>query len=96
MAFAHQGLEPKPPFGVAPPPPAPTGQSVAGAASKAADPAVDASPSPIGLSPRATRAILDIGALARAALMSGKASEAPEPEHTPNGVPESTGSVGSR
>ena len=51
MVFAHQGLEAKPPFGVATPPPAP-GEPAASAAAKAGQPSVEASPPRIGLSPR--------------------------------------------
>ncbi len=63
MVFAHQGLEAKPPFGVAAPAAPAPGTTVA--AKAAPEPA---SPPPIGLSARATKAILDIGDLAREAL----------------------------
>ena len=63
MVFAHQGLDAKPPFGVAAPAAPAPGATVA--AKAAPEPA---SPPPIGLSPRATKAILDIGDLAREAL----------------------------
>jgi len=92
MVFAHQGLEPKPPFGVPAPPP-PTGP-VAGAAATAA---ADVAPQLIGLSPRATKAILDIGDLARQALKSGQTSAAPEaePGAAATGVAEMRGAAGS-
>jgi penicillin-binding protein 1A len=63
MVFAHRGLEPKPPFGVAPPaaPAAPVAQVEAKPAEAAAAPF-------IALSPRTSRAILDIRELARGAL----------------------------
>jgi penicillin-binding protein 1A len=88
MVFAHQGLDAKPPFGVAPPPaPAPSAPA-AGPVAKAAPEAGEPSPEPIGLSPRATRAILDIGDLAREALKSSQTSAAPEAERAavPGGV----------
>jgi len=92
MVFAHQGLETKPPFGVAAPPPAP---SQPAASAKAAQPSVEASQPPIGLSPRATKAILDIGDLARQAL-GGRMSAAPqaEPEADPSGLAAMRASVG--
>src|SRR5271165_3084290 len=72
MVFAHQNLEPKPPFGVAAPPPtsASSAPAAGAAVAKAAPAAAEAAPQPIGLSPRATKAILDIGDLAREALKS--------------------------
>ncbi len=90
MVFAHQGLETKPPFGVpAPPPP---NQPAAGASATAA---ADAAPQVIGLSAQATRAILDIGDLARRASKSGQTSAAPqaEPGAAPTGVAEMHGAV---
>jgi hypothetical protein len=89
MVFAHQGLETKPPFGVAPlPAPAPSAPSTPGAVAQAAPDAAQATPQPIGLSPRATRAILDIGNLTREALKSSRTSAAPEAERDapPTGV----------
>ncbi len=73
MAFAHQGLEPKPPFGVAAPAPA-SGARAAVAAGKAASGNDEASPPSGALSARATKAILDIGDLARQAQRSLQAS----------------------
>jgi penicillin-binding protein 1A len=70
MAFAHQGLETKPPFGVAPPPPS---QKPAVAQAPAQSAPEDAA-SRIAFSPRATRAIHDIADLARAALRRSRAS----------------------
>ena len=93
MVFAHQGLEAKPPFGVAAPPPAP-GEPAASA--KAAQPSVEASLPPIGLSPRATRAILEIGGLAREALRGRTAAPSQaEPDFRPSGVAAMRGSAGS-
>src|SRR5271157_3834054 len=77
MAFAHQGLEPKPPFGVVAPLPAPTG-AVAQAPAKAQTDG--AAPPVIALSPRAMRAIVDIRELTRAALARLPVSAAPEAE----------------
>jgi len=87
MAFAHQGLEPRPPFGVAAPSPAPAGP-VAQAPAKAAT-EDSASPPVVALSPRTTRAIEDIGELARAALARLPVSVAPEAE--PPGVSQERG-----
>ncbi|HTR11929.1 MAG TPA: transglycosylase domain-containing protein [Roseiarcus sp.] len=74
MVFAHQGLDPKPPFGV-PAPPLASAAAVADA-TKAAP--AGASPQRIGLSPSATKAIRDIGDLAQEALKNEPASSAPE------------------
>jgi penicillin-binding protein 1A len=87
MVFAHQGLEPRPPFGVAAPSPAPAGP-VAQAPAKAAT-EDSASPPVVALSPRTTRAIEDIGELARAALARLPVSVAPEAE--PPGVSQERG-----
>ena len=73
MAFAHQGLEAKPPFGVAVPALAP-GAPGAVAAAKAAPATDEASPPSAALSPQATKAILDIGELARQAQKSRQAA----------------------
>ena len=87
MVFAHQGLDAKPPFGVVPPPAAPSAPAQ-GPVAKAAPDASEASPQPIALSPRATKAILDIGDLAREALRSNQSAAAPEAESAgaPGGV----------
>jgi len=74
MVFAHQGLDPKPPFGV-PAPPLASAAAVADA-TKAAP--AGASPQRIGLSPSATKAIRDIGDLAQEALKNEPTSSAPE------------------
>jgi penicillin-binding protein 1A len=73
MVFAHQGLETKPPFGVPAPPPAPAVASTASAAKATAEP-TDAALLVSGLSPRSTKALLDIGDLARAALRRNQAA----------------------
>ena len=70
MVFAHQGLDPKPPFGVPAPPPA----SAAAVADAAKAAPAGASPQRIGLSPSATRAIRDLGDLAQEALKTAAAS----------------------
>ncbi len=87
MVFAHQGLDPKPPFGVAPPPPAPS-KPAANASAKAAQPTRNAPSPQIGLSPRATKAIAEMGDLAREALKEMHASAGPEtePEAHPSGL----------
>jgi len=79
MVFAHQGLDPKPPFGVPAPPPA----SAAAVADAAKAAPAGASPQRIGLSPSATKAIRDIGDLAQEALKNG-----------PTTSPEAGGSTG--
>ena len=63
MAFAHQGLEAKPPFGVVAPAPAPGGPAAV-AAGVTTPGSAEATPPVVALSPRATKAILDIGDLA--------------------------------
>ncbi len=80
MAYAHQGLEPKPPYGVVPPTPAAAGSlaSISEAPkSKSAGGIVDAPPREIGLAPRSTRIILEIGDLARSARKRTTAFETP-------------------
>ena len=66
MVYAHEGLEPKPPFGVAPAVPSANAQAAA-AAGKSGASAVEAAPREIGLAPKSTQIILEIGDLARAA-----------------------------
>jgi penicillin-binding protein 1A len=56
MAYAHEGLDAKPPFGVAPQPVA-----AAQAALKTASDAPDAAPREIGLAPRSADALREIG-----------------------------------
>ena len=80
MAFAHQGLEPKPPFGVdAPAKPA---------AIAAADPPkpgvkiAEAKPRALGLSSRSQQVIREIGSLAQAARRQTAAAEAAPPANT--------------
>ncbi len=75
MAFAHQGLEAKPPFGVAAPAPAP-GAQAAIAAAKSSSGNEEASPPSVALSARTTKAILDIDDLARRAQRSEQTSAA--------------------
>ena len=64
---------------------------------KAAPEAAEASPQPIGLSPRATKAILDIGDLARDALRHSQSAAAPKAENAgaPSGVADLRESVAS-
>ncbi len=93
MAFAHRGLEPKPPFGVAPPPPSQS--SPAAPAPAKAAPDAGAAPPSIALSPAATRAILDIRELARTALSRLSVSIGPgaDPRTTPTAPAVSLGSA---
>ncbi|MGD1016951.1 MAG: penicillin-binding transpeptidase domain-containing protein, partial [Roseiarcus sp.] len=74
MAYAHQGLEPKPPYGV----PAPTGAGAfaVAPAERAGAGAADA-PRQIGLSARSTRVIQEIEDTARSAQQGGAAFESP-------------------
>jgi penicillin-binding protein 1A len=91
MVFAHQGLDPKPPFGVSAPPPS---QAVAAAsAAKSPQPSAEPPPPSSGLSPRAIRAIVDIEALARQAAKGGSLSALPA--ERPGGVADGRGSVAS-
>ncbi len=76
MAFAHQGLEAKPPFGVVAPAPVP-GAPAAVAVGATTPGSAEASPPVVALSPRATKAILDIGDLARQAQKSSQALVVP-------------------
>jgi penicillin-binding protein 1A len=76
MAFAHQGLEAKPPFGVIAPTPAP--DKPAPAASRQAAPGSFDSQRPVDApSPSLLKAILDIGDLARQAEENAQASAVP-------------------
>jgi len=81
MVYALQGLEPKPPYGVAPAPPASPSQiaaaSAASAANKAGAGIVEVAPREIGLAPKATQIILEIGDLARSARKHAAALDAP-------------------
>jgi penicillin-binding protein 1A len=62
MVYAHQGLDPKPPYGVAP---APKGGEVAAASEAGQAGVAESKPRQQGLSPRSTQIITDIGELAR-------------------------------
>jgi penicillin-binding protein 1A len=68
MAYAHQGLDPKPPYGVAPQP-----SPAAGATAKATPAAPDAAPREIGLAPRSADALREIGDFAGA--VGGKTAQ---------------------
>ncbi len=76
MAFAHQNLDPKPPYGVAPPPPPAANAQTAKAPAKPSTNPDDAPPPPTTLSPVATRAVMDIATLARSALGAPQAPQA--------------------
>ncbi len=73
MAFAHQGLEAKPPFGVAAPAPA-RGKPAPVASIKAAPGSVAPPHTPDVLSPSLLKAVLGIGDLARQAQTSARMS----------------------
>jgi penicillin-binding protein 1A len=62
MAYAHQGLDPKPPFGVTPAPGA-----AAAAVAKATPGEPNATPREIGLAPRSADALREIGDFAKGA-----------------------------
>jgi hypothetical protein len=80
MVYALQGLEPKPPYGVAPAPPAAPGQIAAASASKSGAGIVEVAPREIGLAPKATQIILEIGDLARNARKRSAALNPPLPQ----------------
>jgi len=65
MAYAHQGLETKPPFGVAAPAPGAVAQISSAPVAKMGAGIVEVTPR--GLAPRSTQIILEIGELARTA-----------------------------
>ena len=65
MAYAHQGLDIKPPYGVVAPAPAKGGEIAAVVATKNGAGLVEVKPRPVGLSRKAGQIILEIGALAR-------------------------------
>ena len=74
MAFAHQGLEVKPPFGVGAPnsgPPANSGAVAVNETPHNGPGIVEIKPRPQGLSGRSAQIILDIGELARTAQRPG-------------------------
>jgi penicillin-binding protein 1A len=71
MAFAHQSLEAKPPFGVVAPPPTP-GKPASVASRNAAPGSVDSWPPVNTLSPSLLKAILNIADLARQAQKNGQ------------------------
>ena len=73
MLYAHQGLEIKPPYGVAPGPPKAPEIAAAGQAGNGEAKA----PRPIGLSPRAAQVITEIGDLAR--VDKGRSAERTQP-----------------
>jgi penicillin-binding protein 1A len=73
MAYAHQGLETKPPYGV---PPLANAQIAIAPAERTGAGIVEA-PRPIGLSARSTRIMLDIADTARSAQKRSAALESP-------------------
>jgi hypothetical protein len=77
MAYAHQGLETKPPFGVAAPAPGAVAQTAAAPAGKSGAGIVEVTPRPVGLAPKSTQIILEIGELARSARSRLAASDPP-------------------
>ena len=76
MVYAHEGLEPKPPYGVVPASPSASAQS-APAPSKSGASAGEVTPREIGLAAKSTEIILEIGDLARAARKRTAALDAP-------------------
>jgi penicillin-binding protein 1A len=77
MAYAHQGLETKPPFGVASPGAGAVAQIAAAPAGKSGAGIVEVTPRPVGLAPKSTQIILEIGELARSARSRLAASDPP-------------------
>ena len=77
MAYAHQGLETKPPFGVAAPAPGAVAQIAAASVAKTGGGTIELAPRAVGLAPRSTQIILEIGELARSARNRLAASDPP-------------------
>jgi penicillin-binding protein 1A len=77
MAYAHQGLETKPPFGVASPAAGAVAQIAAAPVGKSGAGIVEVTPRPVGLAPKSTQIILEIGELARIARSRLAASDPP-------------------
>ncbi len=73
MAYAHQGLEPKPPYGV--PAPAPGAGAIAVASAEKTGAGIVEAPRQIGLSSRSAQIILEIADTARAAQKRSAAIE---------------------
>ena len=77
MAYAHQGLEIKPPYGIVAPAPPKGGEIAANAPAKDGAGAVETKPRQVGLSPKSGQIILEIGALAREAHAAAVSSPGP-------------------
>ncbi len=75
MVYAHEGLEPKPPYGVAPAAPSANSQSVEATQAKSGSGAPEGAPREVGLAPRSTEVILEIGDFARNARKRSAALE---------------------
>ena len=76
MAYAHEGIEAKPPYGVSPVAPTPAGQIAAAPVVKAGAGIVEA-PRQVGLSPNSAKIILEIGDIARSAQRHAAAGQPP-------------------
>ena len=77
MAYAHQGLDIKPPYGIVAPPLAKGGDIAAVGGAKAGAGPAEVKPRPTGLSRKAGQIILEIGALARDAHASSASGFGP-------------------
>jgi len=76
MQYAHQNLEPKPPYGVTPGAPAAVA-AISAAPTKSVGGIIEVAPRNIGLAPKSTQIILEIGDLARSARKRSAALEFP-------------------
>ena len=82
MAYAHQGLETKPPFGVVAPAASAGAQIASAPVAKTGGGIIELTPRPVGLAPRSTQIILEIGELARNARNRLAAADSPVPRST--------------
>jgi penicillin-binding protein 1A len=76
MAYAHQGLDPKPPFGVGAPAPG-GGEQIAATPNKTGGGIIELAARPAGLAPRSAQIIIEIGELARTARSHAAEAEPP-------------------
>jgi penicillin-binding protein 1A len=77
MAYAHEGIEAKPPFGVVAPAPGGAGQIAAASETKSGGGIVEA-PRQVGLSPHSAKIIIEIGDIARSAQQHAATSRTPD------------------
>ena len=77
MVYAHQGLEPKPPYGVAPAPAAAVASASAASAGKPVAGIVEVAPRAGNLAPRTARIMLEFSDFAKAARKKSAAADIP-------------------